>query len=80
MAPLCMAIDGSNFEIPDERENITAFGLCRNRSGVAGYPQTQCAVLLECATHTIVDANIGAYRDAECTVCKPLLARQVEHS
>ena len=30
---------------------------------------------MECATHAIVDANIGAYRDAEWTVCKPLLAR-----
>ena len=29
---------------------------------------------MECATHAIVGANIGAYRDAEWTVCKPLLA------
>ena len=69
-----MAMDGSNFEVPDEPENIAAFGYPGSRTGVAGYPQAQCAVLVECATHAIVGANIGAYRDAEWTVCKPLLA------
>lgn len=69
-----MAIDGSNFEVPDEADNITAFGYPGSRTGVAGYPQAQCAVLVECATHAIVAANIGAYRDSEWSVCKPLLA------
>ena len=70
-----MAIDGSNFEVPDEPDNITAFGYPGSRTGVAGYPQAQCAILVECATHAIVGANIGAYRDTEWTVAKPLLAR-----
>jgi Insertion element 4 transposase N-terminal/Transposase DDE domain len=70
-----MAIDGSNFEVPDEPENIAEFGYPGSRTGQAGYPQAQCAVLVECATHAIVGANIGAYRDAEWTVCKPLLSR-----
>jgi len=70
-----MAIDGSNFEVPDEPDNSTAFGYPGSRTGVAGYPQAQCAILVECATHAIVGANIGAYRDAEWAVCKPLLAR-----
>jgi hypothetical protein len=69
-----VAIDGSNFEVPDEPDNITAFGYPGSRTGVAGYPQAQCAVLVECATHAIVAANIGAYRDSEWSVCKPLLA------
>ncbi len=70
-----MAIDGSNFEVPDEADNVAAFGYPGSRTGVAGYPQAQCAILVECATHAIVGANIGAYREAEWTVCKPLLAR-----
>ena len=70
-----MAMDGSNFEVPDEPDNITAFGYPGSRTGVAGYPQAQCAVLVECATHAIVGASIGAYRDAEWAVCEPLLAR-----
>ena len=69
-----VAIDGSNFEIPDETDNVAAFGYPGSRTGVAGYPQAQCAVLVECATHAIVAANIGAYRDSEWSVCKPLLA------
>jgi len=68
-----MAMDGSNFEVPDESDNIKAFGYPGSRTGVAAYPQAQCAVLVECATHVIVGANIGAYRDAEWAVCKPLL-------
>jgi len=70
-----MAIDGSNFEVPDEPGNIAAFGYPGSRTGVAGYPQAQCAILVECATHAIVAANIGRYRDSEWTVCKPLLSK-----
>ena len=70
-----VAMDGSNFEVPDEPDNVTAFGYPGSRTGVAGYPQAQCAILVECATHAIVGANIGAYRDAEWTVCQPLLGR-----
>ena len=70
-----MAMDGSNFEVPDEPANVAAFGYPGSRTGVAGYPQVQCAILVECATHAIVGANIGAYRDAEWKVAKPLLDR-----
>ena len=70
-----VAIDGSNFDVPDETGNINAFGYPGSRTGHAGYPQAQCAVLVECATHAILAANIDAYRSAEWTVCQPLLAR-----
>ena len=70
-----MAMDGSNFEVPDEAANVATFGYPGSRTGVAGYPQAQCAILVECATHAIVGANIGPYRDAEWTVAKPLLGR-----
>lgn len=69
-----MAIDGSNIEVPDEAANVNVFGSPGSRTGVAGYPQAQGAVLVECATHAIIAANMGAYRDAEWTVCHPLLA------
>jgi hypothetical protein len=70
-----VAIDGSNFELPDTADNVLAFGRPGSRTGVAGYPQAQCAVLVECATHTIVGANLGSYRASEWSVCEPLLAR-----
>lgn len=68
-----VAIDGSHFELPDEPDNVRAFGRPGSRTGVAAYPQAQCAVLVECTTHAILAAEIGAYRDAEWSLCEPLL-------
>ena len=70
-----VAIDGSNFELPDEADNVDFFGRPGSRTGVAGYPQAQCAVLVECATHAILGANIGRYRASEWEICEPLLSR-----
>ena len=70
-----VAIDGSNLEVADEADNIKAFGYPGSRTGHAGYPQAQCAVLVECASHAILAANLGAYRAGEWTICQPLLAR-----
>ena len=70
-----VAIDGSNFEIPDEKANAIAFGYPGSPTGRAAYPQAQCAVLVECATHAILAANLGPYRTAEWGICEPLLPR-----
>lgn len=70
-----VAIDGSNFELPDTADNVQAFGRPGSRTGVAGYPQAQCAVLMECGTHAIIGANLGPYRASEWEVCLPLLGR-----
>jgi hypothetical protein len=69
-----VAIDGSHFELPDEPDNVAHFGRPGSRTGVAGYPQAQCAVLVECITHAILSAHLGPYRAGEWEVCKPLLA------
>lgn len=68
-----VAIDGSNFEVPDEADNVKQFGYPGSRTGHAGYPQAQCAVIVECATHAIISANIGPYRASEWEICKKLL-------
>ena len=68
-----VAMDGSNFELPDEPDNEAYFGRPGSRTGVAGYPQAQCAVLVECVTHAILAANLGPYRTGEWEICKPLL-------
>jgi len=70
-----VAIDGSNLEVADEADNIKAFGYPGSRTGHAGYPQAQCAVLVECASHAIIAANLGAYRASEWSICEPLLSR-----
>ncbi len=73
-----VAIDGSCFELPDEVDNASHFGYPGSRtsvSGHAGYPQARCVVLVECATHAILGANIGPYRSAEWELCTALLPR-----
>lgn len=40
---------------------------------MAGCPQAQCAVLMECGTHAILGANLGPYRASEWEICQPLL-------
>jgi hypothetical protein len=69
-----VAIDGSNLDVADEPANISAFGYPGSRTGHASYPQAQCAILVECASHAILAANLGAYRESEWAICKPLLA------
>jgi hypothetical protein len=68
-----VAIDASHFELPDEPDNRVTFGRPGSRTGVAAYPQAQWAALVECTTHAILAAEIGAYRDAEWSLCEPLL-------
>jgi hypothetical protein len=73
-----VAIDGSTFELPDEADNAAAFGYPGSRTslaGHAGYPQARCVVLVECATHAILGANLGPYRTGEWELCVPLLPR-----
>ena len=73
-----VAIDGSTFELPDEADNAHSFGYPGSRTSVAGhagYPQARCAVLVECATHAILGANLGPYRTGEWELTAPLLAR-----
>jgi len=73
-----VAIDGSCFELPDEADNAKTFGYPGSRTSVAGhasYPQARCAVLVECATHAILGANLGPYRSGEWELTTPLLPR-----
>ena len=73
-----VAIDGSCFELPDEADNAATFGYPGSRTslaGHAGYPQARCAILVECATHAILGANLGPYRSGEWELCAPLLER-----
>jgi hypothetical protein len=73
-----VAIDGSSFELPDEADNAATFGYPGSRTSLvnhAGYPQARCVVVVECATHAILGANVGPYRASEWDLCVPLLAR-----
>ena len=73
-----VAIDGSCFELPDEADNAAMFGYPGSRTslaGHAGYPQARCVVLVECATHAILGANLGPCATGERELTTPLLAR-----
>lgn len=73
-----VAIDGSCFELPDEADNAATFGYPGSRTSVAGhagYPQARCVVLVECATHAILGANVGPYRSGEWELGAELLPR-----
>jgi hypothetical protein len=70
-----VALDGSCFELPDEEDNVAQFGRPGSRTGVSGYPQARCAVLVECITHAVLGANLGAYHTGEWELSQPLLTR-----
>lgn len=70
-----VAIDGSSFELPDEADNAAHFGYPGSRTGHAGYPQARCMVVVECATHAILGANLGPFRSGEWELFQPLLPR-----
>ena len=70
-----VALDGSCFELPDEEDNVAQFGRPGSRTGVSGYPQARCAVLVECIPHAVLGANLGAYHTGEWELSQPLLTR-----
>lgn len=70
-----VAIDGSNVDVADDAGNAATFGYPGIRTGHAAYPQAQCAVLIECASHAILGANLAADRTAKRTICSPLIAQ-----
>lgn len=39
------------------------------------YPQARCVVLVECATHAVLDASLGPFRAGEWSLCAELLPR-----
>ena len=78
-----VALDGSVFDLPDEVANAQHFGRHKaagTTSGkpsghVASYPQARCVLLAECATHAILDAQLGPSIQSENALAQPLLQR-----
>ena len=68
-----VAIDGTRMELPDEPELVAHFGRPGSRTGCAGYPQAQGVILVECASHAILGAEIGPYRGDEWELSQCLL-------
>jgi hypothetical protein len=68
-----VAMDGTRMEMPDEPELEAHFGRPGSRTGQAGYPQAQGVILVECASHAILSAEIGPYHGDEWELSKYLL-------
>jgi hypothetical protein len=71
------AIDGTTFDLPDTTANVEAFGR-PPRSGrgeqAVGYPQIRVVGLVECGTHVVFDAAIGALRTGEHALAREVFA------
>jgi hypothetical protein len=60
-----MAIDGFVLDIPDTKENDTAFGRSGGEKNPAPFPQVRVVGLGECGTHAIVAARLAAWPVSE---------------
>ena len=71
-----VALDGTCLDVTDTDVNDEHFG----RPGVAkgersAFPQARVVGLVECGTHAIIDAVVGAYTTGENTLARQLVAR-----
>jgi hypothetical protein len=71
-----MALDGTTFDVADTPANVAAFGRPGGGRGQGGFPQVRLLGLVECGTHTIVDAAMGGLHLGETSLA-PSLARSL---
>ena len=54
-----MAVDGFEWDAPDSRENAAAFGYAGAGADRGAFPKVRVVTVSECASHAVVDAEIG---------------------
>jgi hypothetical protein len=71
-----VSMDGTCLDVADTVENDAEFGRpgSGRGEGVGAFPQLRLVALAECGTHAMFAATIGAYRTAEVTLARELLA------
>ncbi|SCE01890.1 Transposase DDE domain-containing protein [Streptomyces sp. ScaeMP-e83] len=68
-----LALDGTQFDLPDSTSNGDTFDGPSTTGGVPfGFPQVRAVVLAEIGTHEVLDARLGGYRDGERSLAYPL--------
>lgn len=71
-----VAIDGMCLDVADTSANDDHFGRPAVSKGErAAFPQARIVGLVECGTHAVFAAKIGAYARSETTLAEPLLGR-----
>jgi Insertion element 4 transposase N-terminal/Transposase DDE domain len=71
-----VALDGTTMDVPDTSANMAAFGRPGGGRGQGAFPQVRLVGLVECGTHTIVDAAMGGLHLGEGSLA-PSLARSL---
>jgi hypothetical protein len=72
---LLVSIDGSTLALQDTIANSQRFGRPTNQHGAGAWPLARFVVLVECGTHLIFGAKLGAYNDSEVTLAHSLVPR-----
>ena len=70
-----MALDGTCLDVADSAENAWFGRPGVNKGERAAFPQARVVGVVECATHAVVDAEVGAYTTAENTLARALVDR-----
>ncbi len=70
-----VSLDGSTFEVADERVNEDAFGRPGASRGASAYPQIRFVSLVENGTHVLFGSQMDSYRTGEITLAKAVLPR-----
>jgi hypothetical protein len=68
-----MALDGSLFDLPDEKLNAEYFGYPSAARGEPAFPQARVLSLVETGTHVVTAAEIGPYRLSEQAMANKLI-------
>jgi Insertion element 4 transposase N-terminal/Transposase DDE domain len=56
-----MAIDGFDWDVPDTKANLAAFGRAGSGEGASAFAKVRVVTLSECASHAMVAARMGPY-------------------
>jgi hypothetical protein len=71
-----MALDGSTFDLPDEKENAEFYGYPSSSRGQTAFPQARVLSLVETGTHVVVAAQIAPYKKSEQELARLLIKRK----
>jgi len=63
-----MSLDGSTLDVADTSENDKVYGRPSNNRGACAYPKIRFLALVECGTHVLCGARMGAYKTSEAAL------------
>jgi hypothetical protein len=68
-----VSVDGSTFDVADEKVNEDAFSRPGASRGASAYPQIRFVSLVENGTHVLFGSQMDGYRTGEITLAKAVL-------